>query len=211
MLTGNGLRDRKKLRTREAIVQAAYELFLEKGYDSTTMDDVAARAEVSRSTLFRYFGSKEALVFPHQDRRLGMFTEILHNPLPGEAPFANARRALLRLAEEFWQARRELRLQQRIVAGSPLLQAREMAWYDEWELAIRRALVAACRNETEQSHRARLAAGAMFAIVRTTMLEWLRRGCRENLVELAGQEMELIEQAVQGLAPFLLKPGRGKR
>lgn len=208
MLQQNGLRQRKKLRTREAIIQAAYELFIEKGYDSTTMDDVAGRAEVSRSTLFRYFGSKEALVFPHQDMRLGLFTGILQDPRPGEAPFSTVRRALLRLAEEFWEARQELRLQQRIVAGSPQLQAREMAWYDEWELAMRRALVSSCGADAEQAHRARLAAGAMFAIVRTTMLEWLRSGCQENLVKLAASEMKLIEQAVQGLAPFLLEPRR---
>ena len=57
-----GLRERKKRRTRQAISDAAIELFLDVGYDRTSLSDVAEAAEVSRRTLFSYFPSKEALV-----------------------------------------------------------------------------------------------------------------------------------------------------
>ncbi|WP_374936808.1 TetR/AcrR family transcriptional regulator, partial [Streptomyces sp. Ru71] len=60
--TGLGLRERKKLRTGQAIRQAARRLIDERGYDNTTTEQIAAAAEVSPSTVFRYFPSKEHIV-----------------------------------------------------------------------------------------------------------------------------------------------------
>src|SRR6202453_998402 len=54
------LRERKKLRTRRALADAALRLFAEQGYDATTIDELADAAEVSKSTFFRFFPAKEA-------------------------------------------------------------------------------------------------------------------------------------------------------
>jgi AcrR family transcriptional regulator len=58
-----GLRERKKLRTRASIQKEAMRLFLEKGYEDTTIEDIAEAVEISPSTFFNYFPSKEAVVF----------------------------------------------------------------------------------------------------------------------------------------------------
>ncbi|MCF6468366.1 TetR family transcriptional regulator [Nonomuraea sp. MG754425] len=57
-----GLRARKKARTRNAIADAAVSLFLERGYDHVSVNDIAAAVEISKPTLFRYFPTKEDLV-----------------------------------------------------------------------------------------------------------------------------------------------------
>jgi AcrR family transcriptional regulator len=61
-----GLRERKKQRTRQTILTAALELFSERGYTNTTLEDIAEAAEVSTGTLFAYFPSKDEILLPEE-------------------------------------------------------------------------------------------------------------------------------------------------
>jgi AcrR family transcriptional regulator len=62
-----GLRERKKLQTRAAIVQAAVDLFAQHGFEAVTVDDIALAANVSRQTVFNYFSSKEQMLFDRDE------------------------------------------------------------------------------------------------------------------------------------------------
>src|SRR3954467_5213385 len=65
-----GLRQRKKESSRRAIEDAAWELFAEKGYEETSINDIAERADVAPRTFFRYFPTKEAVLYPQFDELL---------------------------------------------------------------------------------------------------------------------------------------------
>ncbi|MBB4922637.1 TetR/AcrR family transcriptional regulator [Kitasatospora kifunensis] len=81
-----GLRARKKERTRQAISEAAISLFLEVGYDQVSVADVAAAAEVSKPTLFRYFPSKEDLVLHRIADHQGEWARVVRERASGESP-----------------------------------------------------------------------------------------------------------------------------
>ena len=72
-----GLRERKKQQTRETIVRVALELFAERGYDETTLAEIAEAADVSPRTIFSYFESKEDILFCEAPAQLEGIKEAL--------------------------------------------------------------------------------------------------------------------------------------
>src|ERR1700749_5221319 len=85
-----GLRERKKLKTREGILAAAMKLFTERGFDSVTVAEVARAADVSEKTVFNYFPTKEDLVVHRGAERMGDLLEGLRQLPPrasGLEPF----------------------------------------------------------------------------------------------------------------------------
>ncbi|MCD9144143.1 TetR/AcrR family transcriptional regulator [Streptomyces albireticuli] len=86
-----GLRERKKQRTRELLSKTAIELFLERGFDQVSVAEVAAAAEVSKPTLFRYFPAKEDLVLHGIADHQGEAARVVRGRAPGERPLAALR------------------------------------------------------------------------------------------------------------------------
>ena len=82
-----GLRERKKQRTREQIVEAAMRLFADRGYHATTIADIASAADVAPRTFFSYFPSKEAVVFHNVDRDLDALASALRDRPAGETVY----------------------------------------------------------------------------------------------------------------------------
>ena len=115
-----GLRERKKVQTREALVHAARDLFLERGFDSVTVDEIAQMANVSRRTFFRYFATKEAAAFPNRDRWLEQF-HALTAQRAGEPAYQTVRRALLGMAGAFMEHRDAMIAQHRIANAATSL------------------------------------------------------------------------------------------
>ena len=75
------LRERKQQRAREQIVDAAFALFAERGFAQVSVTDIAERAEVGRTTFFRYFGDKQEVLFADEQQLLDAFSSV-----PGAAP-----------------------------------------------------------------------------------------------------------------------------
>ncbi|MFE9424638.1 TetR/AcrR family transcriptional regulator [Kitasatospora sp. NPDC006697] len=85
MTAPTGRRERKKAQTRQALADAALELFLERGYDQVGVKDVADRADVSVTTLFKHFSGKEALVFDQDDDLEARLVAAVRERPPGRS------------------------------------------------------------------------------------------------------------------------------
>src|SRR5918999_6271640 len=109
-----GMRDRKKQRTREHIVDAAMRLFDERGFHATTITDIAAAAEVAPRTFFAYFPSKEAVVFHNLDRDLDGLASALRDRLSGESAFDALRRWLDAMFDQWMAEEDEALLRKRL-------------------------------------------------------------------------------------------------
>jgi AcrR family transcriptional regulator len=81
-----GLRDRKRQRTRQALISAAMQLFAAKGYEQTTVAEIAASAEVSTKTFFNHFASKDEVLFPHLSARIEDAVAVIEQRKPAEKP-----------------------------------------------------------------------------------------------------------------------------
>jgi AcrR family transcriptional regulator len=169
------LRARRKRRTAEAIVAGALELFEERGFERTTIDQIAAAADISRRTFFRYFADKEELFFAEDERLLQVIEDTLDGAPDGEPVLELARRATRALAA-FSVADPERRLaRERLIAATPALQARRMAKTLRWERAIAARLVARGSTEAE----ALLVPKVALACFQAAYERWVRQPGRD--------------------------------
>lgn len=108
-----GIRERKKRRTREAIVDAGTRLFAEHGYEATTVAQIAAAADIAPRTFFTYFETKEQLLFPESDARIDAALAAIGSRRPDEPPVDVLLRSLddvLTASDEMVGDRARLRL-----------------------------------------------------------------------------------------------------
>jgi AcrR family transcriptional regulator len=95
-----GLRERKKLRTRQLIAAAAAKLFAERGYENVAIVDVARAAEVSEQTVYNYFPTKEHLVLDLDEALRDRLTQLIRARPPGVSPAAAIRAEALGFVDE---------------------------------------------------------------------------------------------------------------
>jgi AcrR family transcriptional regulator len=166
-----GLRERKKARTRAAIREHALRLFREQGYDATTVEQIAEAAEVSPSTFFRYFPTKEDVVL--QDDMDLLWLEAIRQQPPDVGPIAalraSVRAAFAGMGEGEWA---QLRETTELAVAVPAVRARMLA-----ELArttqILAAAVAERSGRDSGDFAARVLAGAVVGIA---MAAWFEEG-----------------------------------
>jgi AcrR family transcriptional regulator len=105
MQMSGSLRERKKAAAESALQKAALDLFEQKGYDATTIEEIVAEADVSRRTFFRYFGSKEEVVFKGTSEDLEVLRRLVRERPKDESDLAAVKNAVVGFTK-YMQARR---------------------------------------------------------------------------------------------------------
>lgn len=137
-----GLRERKKRLTRQALAANAQRMFRERGFEQVTVAEIAASADVSVKTLFVYFASKEDLVFADE---LSLLEEIRER-LAARPPGSSALAAVRGLAHDLIKTSRQdddgIRSFTRLVGDNPTLHARLQLMWERYEQGLATTLAA---------------------------------------------------------------------
>jgi AcrR family transcriptional regulator len=159
---------------RDRLAEAAFALFDERGYEQTTVDDITERAGLGRTTFFRYYRSKEDVIFPDHDRLLELVRDRLltssYHTVPAAVSDA-VRLVLLHYLEEGDLARRRYALTSTV----PALRDREIASVARYQRLFREFIADWTGEPGEPSSlRAELMAAAVVAAHNHVLRRWLR-------------------------------------
>ncbi len=185
------LRERKKIRTRIAIQEHALRLFAEQGYDATTVEQIAAAAEVSPSTFFRYFPTKEDTVLTDEYDPL-MIEEFRKLP-PDTDPVAGLREVILLLLGEMGDEERERILTRLVLVQSvPALRARS---WDQSQHQAQHAfatMLAERLGRPEDDWEIQVFCGALVGGIQSAITIWAARGGTEDLSAVIGGVFDFL-------------------
>ena len=188
------LRERKKAAAHAKVVATAHRLFHQSSFDATTLEMICKESSISKRTFFRYFRDKESLIFPHRDERLEGFIEFLSANEQVDNPFDALRRATHVFGAKYNENKDHLMAQQKVILSSQALLAREREIDLDWEQAIATTFSARAGQAPENDLWARVLAGAIMGVVRSTMTYWFDHGCKDDLAQLGLDALNCLEQ-----------------
>jgi AcrR family transcriptional regulator len=137
-----GLRERKRVRTRRAIADAALELFDRQGFHATTIPQIAEAADVSPRTVSGYFPAKEDLAFPDTDERITALEQRLRARAPGETAADALRAWLPEIVQADAEMVDELRCRRAVIDADEDLRAYERRYFVRAQAALTEAFAA---------------------------------------------------------------------
>ena len=203
------LRDQRRRQATEEIARAALELFTAQGYDKTSVDEIAAAAGCSPRTFYRYFGTKEDVMFHDTAAMSEVIRRLLAEHLAeGLDPWSAVEQTLVTLISRFGDAGGDFATARLTLwLNEPMLLARFMHYMTEAEDVITEWLRAQRGTSAKRDDVAPVAAAAAVAAYRIT-LQTRRTG---NGAQLAGQLRASLAFVRDGIGPALAAPARTVR
>jgi AcrR family transcriptional regulator len=185
-----GLRERKKRKTREAIQREAMRLFLKNGYEETTIEQIAAAVEISPSTFFNYFPSKEDVVL--YDAYDPMIVTLLAMR-PADEPLSQSIRSVLTAIGTAMEKDRDVvYARSRLVVEEPELRAR--GWEEmEKAQAFLSAMVAARTGRDPEDFEIRVVMMSLVGAMMEATREWVRNHGKEDLSGLLSRAYDMVD------------------
>lgn len=182
-----GLRERKKRQARAAIAEAALELFADRGYETTTVADIAARAGVSPATVARYFPTKESMLFSSLEVKVPALQDAIASRPASESPFTAVVNALsVRARKPDLEHDHRLLLSRQAIALSPVLRGHAASLMGAW----RDAIAAAARARGASDDDAHVLATVVVAVLDDAADRWARSDGTRPLPTLVADAFE---------------------
>jgi AcrR family transcriptional regulator len=189
-----GLRERNKLRRAEQITQAALRLFAERGFDGATIDDIAAEADVSRRTFFRYFARKEDVILDWKRQMADELRDAIAARPVDEAPLDAAHRALATVAAGY-SDQPDLTLGLlRLFESGPALHPQ--ADYQAWDAVLTEGLARRMGVDPARDPAPRLLASVGFAVLTATVESWGEAGGSGDLLGMLDDGFAVLHRAM---------------
>lgn len=163
---------------RRDLVRAAVTLFTERGYDDTTVDDIAAAAGVGRRTFFRYFRGKEDAVSPDHEAALARIEAVFTDAHPSEPLLSVVLRAGESVFDLYLDDAETARARFALTHAVPALRDREAASVDRYRRLFTRQLHRRLVEVPDGDLRAAVTAAAVVAAHNQALRGWLSRGAR---------------------------------
>jgi AcrR family transcriptional regulator len=176
---------------RERVVDAAFDLFDDRGFEQTTVDDIAERAGIGRTTFFRLYRSKDEVIFPDHAALLRAVEERLSSSNASTALLAvteAVRLVLMRYVDEGERARRRYLLTSRV----PALRAREMASVALYQRLFRGFIGELMAPEPNAALRAELMAAAVVSAHNHVLRRWLRNEAADPITEIDSAMSQVV-------------------
>ncbi|TMR89866.1 TetR family transcriptional regulator [Nonomuraea basaltis] len=179
---------------RAELAQVAFDLFLRKGFEKVTVNDLAAAAGVSRSTFLRYFGTKEEAVLGALDAQGEQVAGALRARPAGEDDWTALRRALDTVIEPYHQDPAYALAMTRLVTETPALCTRSLEKQNGWRPALTEALAERAGSPQPTTLALSVRAAAALDCLNIAIDHWTASDGRLDLVDL-------LDEAFAALAP----------
>jgi len=194
-----GLRERKKQQTRDALIDAALNLFQEHGFAETTLDELCATVAVSKRTFFRYFAGKEDVVLaPSHELWSAFLREVESLPPSRRTVFTSLQEALLaaldKMAAAPWAER--MAASRRLAEASASITAHNLSFCDRISDETRRA-VATRLALTDSDLRPRLAQDLLVAAFQSAVAQWAKQSGPKTVTGLRARLKDTLAAAAQ--------------
>jgi AcrR family transcriptional regulator len=184
------LRDEHKAHTERTLRAAALKLFASQGYDTTTVEEVAESAGVSARTFFRYFPTKESVLYAHEHIWFQSMTEIYLAQPRSRSDIEALSATLVEFSSDLVPRRRSLQLYRRALVSSPTLRGRQQDRHVE-EIDELAKAVAARRGLSSHDEGCALVAATALLTHRRALDAWLAQG-NLDLGEVISEEFEIL-------------------
>ncbi len=185
-----GLRERKKQKTRESIQREAMRLIGKQGYEQTTVEQIAAAVEISPSTFFNYFPSKEDVVL--YDSYDPVIIPLMSERPAGEPLSVSIRNVLEAMSGIFERDREIILARGRLWFEVPALRAR--LWEELEKAQVLMSMFIAQRSERDPGDfEIRVIVMIVVTAALEAMREWLHRDGKGSFVELVNQALDVVD------------------